>query len=37
MRSKNQILVSSAGRLGLIEPDGSGERYLDFEVSGQVG
>jgi len=34
--SAHVILVSSAGKLGLINPDGSGEHYLDFDVPGQV-
>jgi TolB protein len=31
------IMVSSGNRLGLISPDGTEERYLQFNVSGQVG
>ena len=35
-QQRSLILISSGGRLGLIEPDGNGERYLDLDVPGQV-
>lgn len=31
------ISFLSRGRIGLIEPDGTGERYLDFDVPDQAG
>jgi len=34
----SMLLVSfaSRGRIGLIKPDGTGERYLEFDIPGQV-
>lgn len=34
--TKTVITFASQGRIGLINPDGTGERYLDFDVPNQV-
>jgi len=34
--TKTVITFASRGRIGMINPDGTDERYLDFDVPNQV-
>ncbi|MBM3239240.1 serine/threonine protein kinase [Candidatus Poribacteria bacterium] len=34
--TKSVVTFASRGRIGMINPDGTGERYLDFDVPNQV-
>jgi len=34
--TKTVVTFASRGRIGMINPDGTGERYLDFDVPNQV-
>jgi len=34
--TKTVVTFASRGRIGMINPNGIGERYLDFEVPNQV-